>query len=141
MVIGCFGSKTLALASNNLPPKPHNVNSLNCCFLQVKYSCQISQKQYKEKEHTGEEEQNWDLHLLPLCLRPLRQISRRSVIFFFFRIFFLPSSVSSSWEGSKEGKKKTFGVSNTTYSNSQSDIAAALADLFDLAAPSKNKRQ
>lgn len=107
----------------------------------MKYSFQISQKQCKEKEHSEEEEeeQNWDLHLLPLCLHPLRQISRRSVIFPGF--FFLPTSVSSSWEGSKEGEKKTFGVSNTTYSNSQSDIAAALADLFDLAAPSKNKRQ
>lgn len=41
----------------------------------------------------------------------------------------------------KKRRKKDLGVSNTTYSNSQSDIAAALADFFDLAAPSKNKRQ
>lgn len=65
----------------------------------------------------------------------LLQIRWRNVIF---------PEVYPSWKGSKEKKekkKKDLGVSNTTYSNSQSDIAAALADLFDLAAQSKNKRQ
>lgn len=41
----------------------------------------------------------------------------------------------------KKEKERDLRVSNTTYSNSQSDIAAALADSFDLAALSKNKRQ
>lgn len=67
------------------------------------------------------------------------QMRWRSVIFpeFFSHLQFLRNR-----EGSKEKrKKKDLGVSNTTYSNSQSDTEAALADFFDLAALSKNKRQ
>lgn len=75
------------------------------------------------------------------------------LFFFFFNqifFFFFPPIPPPSWEGSKGRKgerererkrKKDLWVSNTTYSNSQADTAAALADSSDLAAPRENKRQ